>query len=349
MHRRVGVTHWDKPHAVLERQTARLLDLLDELDARATFFLLGMSVANHQDLVAEIVQRGHEPASHGYTHARVYDQTRDEFRADVERATEMITAAAGQRPVAYRAPAFSINRRTPWAYDVLAEAGFLYDSSQYDSPRVPDRLGDIPDRAVSAGRPVGAAGRRRRQLLATPPAARNLREHRRSSTSIPTSSARASEPSCHGGRRRSSASQLQRSSSGGTRAEASWRSVCARSRRPIASSRTIRRMATSTDSTGRVREHFRRKAFSFDHLYDEEHALQRTLRPGLFNRREFALEIVRRIRRATRAGRGRRLRAHRRAGARPRRVALCGRRPLGLDARACPRSGSTASRTRRSL
>jgi SAM-dependent methyltransferase len=51
-------------------------------------------------------------------------------------------------------------------------------------------------------------------------------------------------------------------------------------------------MATSTDSTGRVREHFRRKAFSFDHLYDEEHALQRTLRPGLFNRREFALEIV---------------------------------------------------------
>src|SRR5262249_61193664 len=51
-------------------------------------------------------------------------------------------------------------------------------------------------------------------------------------------------------------------------------------------------MPTSTDSTGRVREHFRRKAFSFDHLYDEEHALQRTLRPGLFNRREFALEVV---------------------------------------------------------
>jgi SAM-dependent methyltransferase len=52
-------------------------------------------------------------------------------------------------------------------------------------------------------------------------------------------------------------------------------------------------MTTSTDSTGRVREHFRRKAFSFDHLYDEEHALQRLLRPGLFNRREFALEVAR--------------------------------------------------------
>jgi SAM-dependent methyltransferase len=52
-------------------------------------------------------------------------------------------------------------------------------------------------------------------------------------------------------------------------------------------------MTTSTDSTGRVREHFRKKAFSFDHLYDEDHALQRTLRPGLFNRREFALEVAR--------------------------------------------------------
>lgn len=52
-------------------------------------------------------------------------------------------------------------------------------------------------------------------------------------------------------------------------------------------------MTTSTDSTGRVREHFRKKAFSFDHLYDEDHALQRALRPGLFNRREFALEVAR--------------------------------------------------------
>ena len=52
-------------------------------------------------------------------------------------------------------------------------------------------------------------------------------------------------------------------------------------------------MTTSPDATGRVREHFRRKAFSFDHLYDEEHALQRLLRPGLFNRRELALQVAR--------------------------------------------------------
>jgi ubiquinone/menaquinone biosynthesis C-methylase UbiE len=52
-------------------------------------------------------------------------------------------------------------------------------------------------------------------------------------------------------------------------------------------------MPRSTNGTAQVREHFRRKAFSFDHLYDEEHALQRLLRPGLFNRRELAVSIVR--------------------------------------------------------
>ena len=151
VHRRLGLQNWDRPHHALERQTAHLLDLLDELGARATFFLLGMSVANHRDLVAEIVRRGHEPACHGYAHTRVYNQTADELRADLERAVETIADATEQRPLAYRAPAFSINRRTPWAYDVLADAGFAYDSSQYDSHRVPDRLGDIPSEPYRLG------------------------------------------------------------------------------------------------------------------------------------------------------------------------------------------------------
>jgi len=144
VHRRLGLPDWDRPHSALERQTAVLLDLLDELDASATFFLLGMSVANHRDLAQEIVRRGHEPGCHGYAHRRVHEQTRDEFRADLNRAVEVIEDVAGRRPLAYRAPAFSINRDTPWAYDVLAEAGFRYDSSQYDSPRIRRRIGGIP-------------------------------------------------------------------------------------------------------------------------------------------------------------------------------------------------------------
>jgi peptidoglycan/xylan/chitin deacetylase (PgdA/CDA1 family) len=175
VHRRLGFDRWDKPHAVLETQTHGLLDLLDELDARATFFLLGMSVANHRHAVAEITRRGHEAASHGYAHARVYEQTREQFRADVERSADEIEQAAGRRPAAYRAPAFSINRRTPWAYDALAEAGFRYDSSQHDSPRVPDRLGGIPTEPYRLGDlwelPVAGGGSYWRVL---PP--RNLRD-----------------------------------------------------------------------------------------------------------------------------------------------------------------------------
>src|SRR4030095_8525213 len=107
-----------------------------------------------------------------------------------------------------------------------------------------------------------------------------------------TSSGRHCTRTCLREQPPSSDSAPQRSSSGVTFAAGRSSSGCGKSRRRIGSSPTIRPMATSTDSTGRVREHFRRKAFSFDHLYDEEHALQRTLRPGLFNRREFALEVV---------------------------------------------------------
>ncbi len=142
--RRLGHADWDRPYAKFAPQVHALLDLLDELDARATFFFLGMTVANYPELVQEVVARGHEPASHGFAHARVYDQTREEFRADVERGIAELLGTTGRAPVAYRAPAFSINRTTPWAYEVLADLGIRWDSSQYDSPRVPNRFVGIP-------------------------------------------------------------------------------------------------------------------------------------------------------------------------------------------------------------
>src|SRR5438552_8664844 len=145
VHRRLGRADWDRPNAAFPPQVRAILDLLDELGAHATFFLLGMTVANYPGLVAEIVARGHEPASHGFAHARAYEQTQEDFRADVERSIETIERATSQRPVTYRAPAFSINRQTPWAYDVLAHLGFRCDSSQYDSPRIAERIGGIPD------------------------------------------------------------------------------------------------------------------------------------------------------------------------------------------------------------
>jgi polysaccharide deacetylase family protein (PEP-CTERM system associated) len=154
--RNLGFPGWERPGPALESQTLRVLDLLDELGVHATFFMLGMTVAQHRELAREVAARGHEPACHGYSHERVHRQTAEEFRRDVERCAELVKEVCGRRPVAYRAPAFSINRDTPWAYDVLAELGFRCDSSQHDSPRVPRRFGAIPSQpyrlALGSGR-----------------------------------------------------------------------------------------------------------------------------------------------------------------------------------------------------
>lgn len=144
VHRRLGVADWDRARPELERQTGAVLALLGELGVRATFFLLGMTAERYPHLVERIAAGGHELACHGYAHERVYAQTPDGFRADVGRAAEAIERLAGRRPLGYRAPAFSINRDTPWAYDALADLGFRYDSSQYDSPRIPRRISPIP-------------------------------------------------------------------------------------------------------------------------------------------------------------------------------------------------------------
>ena len=144
VHRRLGRADWARRGPALERQTDAVLTLLDELGVKATFFVLGMTAERYPDLVREVAERGHEIASHGHAHERVHDQTPDSFRSDLERGLEAVEAAAGVRPVGYRAPAFSITRGAPWAYDVLAELGFEYDSSQYDSPRIPKRISPIP-------------------------------------------------------------------------------------------------------------------------------------------------------------------------------------------------------------
>lgn len=123
---------------------AAILSLLDELEASATFFLLGMTAKNYPGLVEEVASRGHEIACHGYSHVPAFRQTRNEFYRDVQAALSIIGELTGRQPAGYRAPIFSITRDTPWAFDVLAELGFAWDSSLHDSPRSARRLGGIP-------------------------------------------------------------------------------------------------------------------------------------------------------------------------------------------------------------
>lgn len=138
--RRLGVEDWQQPGPALRRQTERLLALLDELGIRATFFVLGMAARSHPDLVERLVASGHEIGCHGDAHVLVRDQTPREFAEDLRAARMTIEQLTGRRPIGYRAPAFSITRDTPWAYEVLAQEGFAYDASQHDSPRIRDRV-----------------------------------------------------------------------------------------------------------------------------------------------------------------------------------------------------------------
>jgi polysaccharide deacetylase family protein (PEP-CTERM system associated) len=123
-------------------QTARLLDLLDVYGARGTFFTLGVVAQRHSRLLRDIVARGHEIACHGWDHTPVYRLGPAGFRADIRRAKHAVEQAAGRLVRGYRAPNYSIRRDTPWAFSVLIEEGFVYDSSMY--PVVHDRYG-FPD------------------------------------------------------------------------------------------------------------------------------------------------------------------------------------------------------------
>jgi polysaccharide deacetylase family protein (PEP-CTERM system associated) len=137
--RRVGAANWREAGPALARQSETLLALLDELGARATFFVLGMAARAHPRLLEPIVAAGHEIACHGDAHLPVHGQTPDEFAADLRAARGTIEQLTGTTPVGYRAPAFSITQAADWAYDVLAQEGFAYDSSQHDSPAIRNR------------------------------------------------------------------------------------------------------------------------------------------------------------------------------------------------------------------
>jgi polysaccharide deacetylase family protein (PEP-CTERM system associated) len=134
--RRVAAANWREAGPALAGQTRALLKLLDELGVRATFFILGMAARSHPDLVEEVAAAGHEIACHGDEHLPVHSQSREEFAADLRRAVSTIERLTESPPLGYRAPAFSIDERSPWAYEVLAAEGFAYDASEHDSPRL---------------------------------------------------------------------------------------------------------------------------------------------------------------------------------------------------------------------
>lgn len=135
----IAKADWGTWESRVERNTHECLDLFAGAGVSATFFTLGWIAERHPALMRRIVAEGHELASHGWDHRRVFTMTPDGFRADLARTRTVLEDAGGVAIRGYRAPSFSIDQRTPWAHEELALAGYTYSSSV--APVVHDHYG----------------------------------------------------------------------------------------------------------------------------------------------------------------------------------------------------------------
>jgi polysaccharide deacetylase family protein (PEP-CTERM system associated) len=149
---------WPSFESRVERNTDELLDLFGRHGAKATFFCLGGIAERNPDLVRRIVGAGHELGSHGFDHQPVHEMTPESFREDVERTRKLLEDLSGAAVLGFRAPSFSITKKTLWALDALLDAGHAYDSSIFPirrpdygipgSPRTPHVLTTPSGRSI---------------------------------------------------------------------------------------------------------------------------------------------------------------------------------------------------------
>ena len=133
---------WDRVPSRLDVGMDAIFGALQHHDAHATFFFLGWIAERRPDLVRRCLEGGHEVASHGFEHAFLQDLGREGLEADLARTEEALAAAGGPAPRGFRASTFTLRRDTWWAFDVLVERGYRYDSSVHP---VRHPLYGIPD------------------------------------------------------------------------------------------------------------------------------------------------------------------------------------------------------------
>ena len=141
---------WETWPRRLDRVIPLLLDALRRHGAHGTFFTLGWVAEHSPAIVRQIAAEGHEVASHGFAHRRVVTMTPSEFREDVRSSKRALEDLTGAPVVGFRAPNFSILPGCEWAFDILLEEGYRYDSSMFpirrrgygnpNAPRVPHLL-----------------------------------------------------------------------------------------------------------------------------------------------------------------------------------------------------------------
>jgi polysaccharide deacetylase family protein (PEP-CTERM system associated) len=174
----VRADDWDHYTCRVERSTQRLLDLAAETATRGTFFILGWVAERYPDLIRTIHAAGHEIGCHSHRHQLVYDLGPERFRQDLVQSRDVLQSIIGEPVRLYRAPSFSVTRKSLWALEILVEEGFRIDSSVYPvrhdrygipgAPAVPHRIRtpageiqEVPGTVWQTGRlsvPVGGGG-----------------------------------------------------------------------------------------------------------------------------------------------------------------------------------------------
>lgn len=134
----------------VEEAVRPLLDLLDNYGTKATFFVLGIVAERYPELVKEIHAKGHEIASHAYSHKTLYELGEARFEREIEKSTGLLESIIGERPIGFRAPCFSMNNSTRWALRVLRRHDFKYDSSIFP---IKTMLYGVPDAPLHPYRP----------------------------------------------------------------------------------------------------------------------------------------------------------------------------------------------------
>ena len=120
-------SEWDKCESKLLKPTKKILELFDKYDVKATFFTLGYIAQKHPELIKEIQSKGHEIASHSYSHPNLNNLTKEDFEKDLLKSLKIIQEITGEKVRGFRSPFFSI-KNNEWAFDVLKK--YLdYDSS----------------------------------------------------------------------------------------------------------------------------------------------------------------------------------------------------------------------------
>jgi polysaccharide deacetylase family protein (PEP-CTERM system associated) len=133
-----------------------LLELLDKHNTKATFFTLGWIGEKYPELIKQITDAGHEMASHGYSHEKVYDLSPEAFRKEISKTKKILEDISGTEVVAFRAPFFSITNKSLWALDVLKEEGYTIDCSispvktwRYGISTTPDEIFTIKENGLT--------------------------------------------------------------------------------------------------------------------------------------------------------------------------------------------------------